>query len=185
MGKIITFFISCILFSGALTGCSLGPQVPPAEEIQLETLSLYYGRSRMGGAAFEQFKLTGNTLYAECGNISGGRHAAQDQKLVTLSQAEIDELKGKAWSVQRYVAELHAKFDAPGGTSGMFDSGRLTLNLQFADGPVKVDTSFDSIVNGTEGRSAVVASLAAAIRKAAGDKLCGSSSFFGLTRPRP
>jgi hypothetical protein len=185
MARIKTLILGSIIFTGTFTGCSLGPQVPPPEEIQLESLSLYYGRSRMGGAAFEQFKITGNTMYAECGNISGGRHAAQDQKLLTLSQVEIDDLKGKAWSVQRYVAELDAKFDPPGGTSGMFDSGRLTLNLQFANGPIKVDTSFDSIVNGTEGRSAVVASLAAAVRKAAGDKLCGSSSFFGLTRPRP
>ena len=163
------------------TACSLSPQSPPPATIALRSVALYYHRGHSLGSDFEQFKLDSNRLFIECGAVSGGRHSAKEQRIVALSPEQLDDVKSKAWQVRRYVEELRAQFKASGTGSTIFDPGRLSLELRFDDGSHKIETSFDSIANGTEGREAVVKEVVQAIRAAAGNPPCGKGTFYGLS----
>ena len=161
-------------------GCSWGPQAPEPDKISLQGFELYYNRASMDKSEFEQFRLTGHTLYAECGLVVGGRHSVKGQKISDLDDDAINEIKKTAWDVRRYVDELHAQFKEPGDASNLFDPGKLSLTLEFADGSSSLKTSFDSVALGKEGRELIVGRFARAVRKASGDKLCGKSDFYDL-----
>ncbi|NDC38956.1 MAG: hypothetical protein EBZ48_13050 [Proteobacteria bacterium] len=165
-------------------GCALGTPSPAPESIPLRSVTLYYHRGSSIGAEFEQFKLMDTVLFVECGSLSGGRHSAKEQRTVTVSADELARIKTEAWQVRRYVEELHAKFPPPGASASVFDPGKLSLSLQFQDGTPKVETSFDSVANGSEGRAAVVKAVAKLLRSAAGDSLCGKGNFYGLSGKR-
>jgi hypothetical protein len=166
------------------TGCSLSPQPPDPSTIPLRSVALYYHRGGSLGADFEQFKLNDKKLFFECGAVSGGRHAAKEQRVIDIDASRFDRIKSESWQVRRYVVDLHAQFKAPGASTSIFYPGKLSLVLQFEDGVQKVDTSFDSIANGTEGREAVVKALVHSLRTAAGDSLCGKTAFYGLSGNR-
>lgn len=172
------------LGSFLLGSCALSPQPPAASEIPLRSVAAYYHRAGSLGADFEQFKLTDSKLFFECGLVSGGRHAAKQQRIVPVSTQQLAQIKSEAWQVRRYVEELHAQFTPPGTGSSLFDPGKLSLTLQFENGSQKIETSFDSVASGTEGRAAVVKALVQSLRSAAGDSLCGKSSFYGFSGRR-
>jgi len=176
-----TRFFLLALGSLCAAACSLSPQAPAATEIPLQSVSLYYHRGSSTGASFEQFKLSGDRLFFECGSVSGGRHAAKEQKIITISPEQLERIKIDAWQVRRYVEDLQAKFKPPGSSGTIFDPGKLSVALQFSDGPHKLETSFDSVATGTEGKAAIVRTLAQDLRKAAGDNLCGRATFYGFS----
>ena len=167
-----------------IAGCSFTPQPPDPSEIALQSVDLYYNRASLEDISFEQFKLVGHTLLAECGSLAGGRHSTKQRLIIEVDDETLGTVKQEAWAVRRYVNELDAKFKDPGGVSSIIDPGKLTLKLTFDSGTTSVITSFDSIAEGTADKEAAVGRVARSIRDATGGTLCGQFDFYGIEGSR-
>lgn len=172
----------CPFALAALSGCSVlwqssEQQAPSAP---LRSLELYLSRGSSQGADFEQFKISGDTLYKECGPIKRGRQYAAEQEVVQISsemRPRIDEAAAKVIEALAVPNTILAK---PGTGSGIFDPGQLTLALQSEKSKVSIATSLDT-VSEPEGRTEEkIRDLVALVRTAAGLPFCGVNQFYGI-----
>lgn len=162
--------------------CSSNPgAIPSAEEsASIHSIELFMSRASMIDAEFEQFKLTGNRLYKECGTIRQGRHYPQMQDIDALPEDVAQAIRNQA----TVVASQPQNFDpliipGPGKSSGMFDPGILNLTIKGKES-LDIKTSFDSIGDADRLSEKDVKNLVSLLRQAAGGRICDNAQFFGI-----
>ncbi len=126
---------------------------------------------------FEQFVVSGGTLFHECGRVSQGRQFPAAHGVVALAPETQQELTALATAARENAQE---QWQPAGSNKHLADPGVFTLSLQVDGSRRTLRTSLDSIANGeTLGRKRLRA-LAEAVRRASGGKLCDYTSFYGV-----
>ncbi len=132
---------------------------------------------------FEQYRLSGNRFFAECGVVNGGRFSPETQNLYRLSDddaARIRQLLSAAWASAPLT---QAKLLPPGTGGGVFDPGSFSLTIRNQSGETKTQSSLDEISNSVGGVEERLRVFIVNLRRTASDhgfELCGNTLFFGL-----
>lgn len=166
-----------------LTSCSSSApagKAPGAAAPLPESLELYMSRATLSGTKFEHFKLLGQKLFVECGDIQGGRQSTGSQEVLKLDPAVSQQIGLSASSVFEVIDKHPFKFETPGSNKNLFDPGQFTLSLETKDKQHKLESSFDSAISGDFQAERRIKKTAELLRGAAQEKLCGNKIFFGL-----
>ncbi len=166
-----------------LSGCA--PATPPAPPSPpLKSLDLFMTRSSLTSTEFEQYSLSEDSLFGECGVVERGKFIAQTQKVAALSPEMSAALAEASCAVLRSIEGRKLSFDPPGTKPSPLDPGAFALKTGCGDTPVEVKTSFDTVVNGETKQTEALGKLTRLVRLAAVEG-CGGRTFFGLTPLKP
>jgi hypothetical protein len=195
-----------ILLSAAISICSLvgcavgGASFPAAESAKPppQDLTLFFSRTSANVTEFEQYTMRGTDLLWECGTTQRGRNvpAAQDLRILSIDSISVT-IAPLLHEIDRSIVTKGANLPKPGKDRNLADPGRYLLNFTLPDRPpLKIETSFDAVVNGETGLP--LDKLAWRLRSLAatgelnddasfkvgetaiGQVLCDNSTFFGL-----
>jgi hypothetical protein len=148
---------------------------------------LYLAKGSFSSTEFEQFSLSGNSLFFECGKILRGKNIPEKQGVVTLEAENSSEIMLLGLEILgRASVNNPLSLSEPGDLKGFADSGRIVLNLTTKDN--KTAELNSALLEVSEPTTALEHSLLkfsvalrAAIKEARGDQeLCGNESFFGI-----
>jgi hypothetical protein len=119
------------LFWLLLPGCSSHHDVEPAtSSTEINQIGVYLARGSLFQAPeFEQYRVNGRTLYAECGIVRGGRPQARDRHVIRLDDQEWTSLQAAARGVPPFFNERSYQWEAPGTSLGFSDPGQATVRL--------------------------------------------------------
>lgn len=166
-----------------LSACSTIKQAPPSVENEKLSYQLYLSRSSMQGTDFEQYKLTPQGLFYECGIIHRGRPEVKSQGIQAL---EGDALQGTRELAQKISADLGTTqpplFDPPGSNAGFADPGKFLLSLVIGDQAREVKTSLDGVEKARTRVEGHAKEFAESVRGSVTTSLCGSHDFYGIGR---
>ena len=140
-------------------------------------IKLYISRSSLYNTEFEQYTLSGDILFHECGKISNGRHQAGRQGVIKLENLTLEDLAQASAEVNESAMRNKEDLNKSGNNSDLFDPGVFQLEMDGLNSEIK--TSLDSVTAGTGPLERKLRNLAETIRKSAEEKLCGKE-FYGL-----
>ncbi len=143
-------------------------------------LELFMSRATLSGTKFEHFKLLGQKLFVECGDIKAGKQTTNSQDVLKIEPATAQEIALSAGSVFEVIDQHPFKFENPGSNKNLFDPGQFTLVVASGEKQHKLQSSFDDVTNGDFKAERRIKKTAELLRGAAQDKLCGNKSFFTL-----
>ena len=146
----------------------------------MESLDLFMSRSSLTETEFEQYSISGDSLFSECGLVERGRFVAKVQNVTTIAPDTASELVAATFAVHQLVKEKRPSFDPPGTKASPFDPGTYALKSSCGGEPLDIKTSFDAVVNGETKPTAALGKLTKTLRLAAANG-CGGRNFFGLT----
>jgi hypothetical protein len=197
------------LFPALLTlgGCSLlstpdpGEKEPEATKASQATpnqtlrLGVYLARGSLFSAPeFEQYKVSGNSLFVECGIIRGGRAVAKAQNILSLSTGAEEALRTLEQDLSTYLETENPSLASQElGSFGFMHPGEATIHLSPGSsspspGSGEVKTTIDEISSSSN--SSPVRKLVVGLRTIARESLksrggseeplCGNTSFYGI-----
>jgi len=169
-----TLFVGLLL----LAGCQTPAPVPPPDT-QIASLDLFMTRSSLLSTDFEQYSLSDDGLFSECGIIDHGRFVAKTQILSDLSSEERAAIVESAYGLQQMLGEKKPSFDPPGTKASPFDPGSFSLKISLGGEEIDVKTSFDAVVNGENRPTEKLRTLTKLLRYSAAEG-CGANTFYGL-----
>jgi|GEM_PF-3283408 len=166
-------------------GCFLNSTPGTELDEHLDSVELYLARGSLMGAEFEQFKLFGQQLYYECGEIKGGRQHPMTQNIAELSAGQLEALKLKAYALLKELRDNKPRFEEAEKSLGFAGPGQLYATVIFNNQPLHVKTALDSISTPSSEAAALLGRLAIELRRQAqelegGRTLCGNAAFYGL-----
>lgn len=151
---------------------------------KLKSIDLYLSRASLTRTEFEQFKVSNNRLFIECGKVNGGKQAAEYQKFIDLDSSDLEEIKALSDTVVEFSRTHELMLDKPGSGSSMFDAGQFLLKIQLKDGTNELNTSLNSVTSGSKTALKNLLSLAQKIREIAleesDEMLCTNRRFYEL-----
>jgi hypothetical protein len=169
----------------ALSGCSaLWSSAPKTPAPPVQSIELYLSRGSSQGSDFEQFKLSGDSLYKECGPIKRGRQYAAEQEVVPLPSEYRPLIDEAAAAVISALSVPNTVLAKPGASSGIFDPGEISLALKTEQTKVKVATSLDTVSDPDGPTEEKILKLVKLVRTAAGLPFCGTTQFYGIKPAR-
>jgi hypothetical protein len=169
--------IACLLL---LAGCAAKAPIPlPA----LDDIEVVISHDALQVTEFEQFRLNGNRLFAECGVLNGGRFSPETQNMYRLSEDDAQRIRTALTAAWDSAPLTTAKLSPPGSGGGMFDPGSFGLTIRNSSGETRVNSSLDEIANSVGGVEERLRIFLVALRRTATEKgfgLCGNTVFFGI-----
>ena len=174
---------ACLLL--CLSGCSAAVEdLPPAPAGVLRA-EIYLARASLFKAEFEQFKVSANRVYSECGEIRRGRPVPFSQEFVSLDSALADSLQQQLSSVYAALNRQKPDLPGPGKAEGFADPGQVILSIESENGRVEARTSVDETSAAGGGELLQIRRFAVSVRKLVADALgrralCGNSEFYGI-----
>lgn len=177
------------LFSLALLiGCSSTdphPTITTLEANSSRSIELYLSRASVSKSEFEQFKVTNEHIYVECGKIAGGRQSAQYQELSPLSQVDQNEIHDLTSTIVDFSNSHTLHLDQAGNSDIFYDPGQFILKLEGPSNKILIKTSLDSIASASKTSEDNLKKLAIKLRESAkkasnSGNLCGNNKFFDL-----
>lgn len=207
MRRTLGLFLLCPLLvgCGATAPSSLPNDAQPPP--QVASLGVYLARgSLFHTPEFEQYRLSGNTLFVECGVVRGGRPQSRDRHVFRLSPGELETLNENSAALIDFLQRRGSSFEDPGSQLGFTDPGQARISIKRVAAPHTSASPADSAVDAssnqvTELRTSLdevasesltsplrktVTSLRAIARdsllasSAAGAPLCDNATFYGL-----
>ena len=174
MLKLTSFAL--LALAAILGGCG-SSQAPRqvADSLQSLSLSMQLSRVSLFSSDFEQYRLSGNSLYYECGYFARATFKPREQKVLVISSDALNDLAEKAQALADSLP-THGKWDDPGKNDSVADPGQANLLIEFGRNRSELKTSLDAITNDD---SAQARNLVRALRQSAGYP-CGNQKFFGL-----
>lgn len=166
----------CLLLG--VGGCHSPASTHPPDTA-ITSLDLFMTRSSLLSTDFEQYSLTEDGLFGECGVVENGRFVAKTQTLSEISPTQRSAIVAATYGLGQMLAEKQPSFDPPGTKASPFDPGTFSLKAALGDEPFEVKTSFDSVVNGETRPTERLRTLARLIRDSAVEG-CGANTFYGL-----
>jgi hypothetical protein len=124
---LICLAFSCLALSGCSSGKGPEPTIP---DTAISQIGVYLARgSLFQTPEFEQYRVNGRTLYAECGIVRGGRPQARDRHIIRLDEQEWTSLQAAAMGVPEFFEKRSYQWEAPGTSLGFSDPGQATVRL--------------------------------------------------------
>ena len=192
LGLILFYMLRKLLLCAAilsLTSCSYlfgtesgaNPDGTPLTAPAPKSIELFLSRTSMTSTDFEQYKLSYNSVYFECGEIRRGRYLPRHQEFIDVASDLQQEIFSAANTTLDDRARNELALDPPGKNKNLADPGVFTLTIVPSSGEtVILSTSLDSVTNRGRELERDMEKLARLLRKSAGNNVCGSPSFYGL-----
>ena len=167
-----------------------------ASSFDLLSLDLYIARSSLMSGDFEQFKLVGNQLFFECGQVQRATPRAAIQKLIVVDDSSASIIRERAVKLMTALSEKKEVLPAPGKLQGFSDDGQTFLTLTLGDRKEEIKTSLDCISNADASgpynnfensspvklriRRLIVAIREAVMKSSPNTTLCNGQLFYGI-----
>jgi len=152
----------------------------PPEDFNVASIELYMSRTSLFQANFEQYQLSPDLAFVECGEVRRGRHVPQQQNIISIPEDAYDRISEASWHVVEAVDRMTIDFDPPGTDKSLFDPGRLSLSIALDSRATEVKTSVDSVSLASSAKERNVLKLVKLIRGAVGTNHCGLGEFYGI-----
>jgi hypothetical protein len=150
----------------------------------IKSIELYISRASLSRAEFEQYKISRNRIFNECGKVYGGRQTSEQQNLVKLDDKDLSEINELAGNILAFNKKHELNLDKPGTSTSMYDAGQFNLKIQQDSGTTEIKTSLDSVTTASKTSEDNLAKLAKKLRQLALDNsnqsLCGNRRFYDL-----
>jgi hypothetical protein len=153
----------------------------------ISSLRLYLAKGSFSTTEFEQFSLSSNSLFFECGKIRRGKNIPESQGIVSLEGATSSEIVLLGMEILgRAATSDPLSLAEPGNLKGFMDSGKVVLNLSTKDNrTAEINTGLNQVSEPLTSleRSLLKLSklLRAQVKNSRGsDILCGNDIFFGI-----
>ena len=176
-----TLHFLCLSLLLSLNACSYlssesSSALPPAFDL----IELSATRSSLSGVEFEQMKLEGDSLFAECGQLLRGKYQSKAGDLIDISVDRRQRLVSAAGLLWQAL-ENEKLFPEVGTNSDFADPGQFSLKI-VTDGDTRsLSTSFDAISTPTSLATRRALGLYELLRgHASGRADCGNALFFGV-----
>ena len=146
----------------------------------IEAMTLYLSRSQLiNDPEFEQYTYQAGRIYRECGFIRRGRHKAEHQAFLQLSEEELNSIQFLSY---KFIEESgDTSFDEPGDNRGLADPGIIEIALEQDGERADVKTSLDSISEPNRRAERHLLRLVEQVR-GLGEVICNNTTFFGIRR---
>lgn len=178
----------CLFFVGLLfvllPACSSIETTPMPADFTLQEIELFLAKKSLHVTEFEQFKVSGKRLFAECGKLRSGRNVVEARRLKELSAPELEGLRNDSWALIQGYNPAEAHLDPPGTNGGLFDPGQLFLTIRSSAGETSIRTALDSITPSSKLLTQRIELLAITLRSSTGAPLCGNRDFHGVPARR-
>lgn len=188
---LISLFLCCLI-----TACfSIDSAPEDSEEITnpqntsfISSLRLYLAKGSFSSTEFEQFSVSGTSLFYECGKIRRGRNIPESQGIIKLEdQNSADIILLGMEILGRASTSDPLSLAEPGDLQGFADTGKVVLNLttkdnkaaQITNGLTEVSDPLTALERSLLKLSVL---LRAEVKNAKGpDGLCENEIFFGIS----
>ena len=185
MHKTITLLV-CL--TSILTGCGFinfsGDKNQQNDNLNIDSVDLYVSRASLTRTEFEQYKITKQKFYYECGKINGSMPKPEVQNVKNLSLNDYSQISKLASDIVNFQNRHELNLDKEGKSTSMFDAGQFILTISAGAKPVEIKTSLDSITSATKTSENYLKLIAKKIREIAlinsGSSLCGNRKFYEL-----
>ncbi len=176
-----TLFIPPLIL--ALISCSAATKTAPPQDYVLKSVELTISKTPLSGPAeFEQYKISGDKIFAECGRIRQNRFEATQHNLSSLQQEKLQSLAADVYDLVTYIDNKKQQFSPAGKSIGLTDPGMLALAIQSSKAENRYTTSFDSISQPSYPAEVKLSRVAVQIRSLLPTTLCDNRSFYGMGR---
>jgi len=182
----ISVFSFCIL---ALSCCGISfsflndKSENPADS-RIKSVDLYISRATHSRTEFEQYKVSNQRIFNECGKVFGGRQQSELQNLSQLDEVNSKEINSMAAEIIAFNTEHELNLDEPGTSTSMFDPGQFILKIQRTSETTVLKTSLDSVVGESKTSVELLKKLGKKLREIAltnsNQALCGNRRFHEL-----
>lgn len=193
----ILFITLFVILLNLLTGCSLittnneeseQPRTHKQSSSIISSVRLYLAKGSFATTEFEQFSLSGNSLFFECGKIQRGKNIPAAQGIITLNNEGASELILMGMEILgRASVSDPLSLATPGDLRGFADSGKIILNLQTKDNKsAQLNTGLNEVAEPATILERNILKLTQTLRaqvkeKRGSEGLCGNESFFGIS----
>lgn len=158
--------------------------VPPSEPL---TLEVYLARASIAEAEYEQYKIEGARIYAECGSVRRGRQFAKQRSMFTLDEEIRSDITLSAYKTFNLAKSKGNSLPAPEDADGFADPGQALLKIAFGSEKMQLNTNVDTVSAQELPLAGALNATIVRVRKAAikpGKKpLCGNAQFYGISGP--
>lgn len=173
------FFRALFLIPLITSGCfSSSPPASEALTVGKVGIEVYLSRAALDKVEFEQYRLVGNKLFYECGELKRGRSAPKEQNVSAPSETSQVVLSNLIDSTVKL--ETKEQLDAPGNNSDLMDPGKAFFTLDSNGTKREFKTSLDAIEEGSTETAEQLLDIVLYLRGAAKGALCGNIEFYGI-----
>lgn len=187
------FLVLCTTSCATMFGDS-GEEQRPVRVNSSLVVDIFAARGFLGGADYEQYKLSGGELWRECGHVpqpstvktgaTGPTKAGLspvERRIDSPTRPELSELLNAAEAVLTESATKRERLPTPGGISSLVDPGVVELRISLDGKQRTFITSVDAM---SDGGSPVAKSLRALFERVrgVGPVICKAPTFFGVRR---
>ncbi len=172
-----------------LGGCASqpAPSIPDGKSVSLEVFLL---RASLFQTEYEQYKLTGTTLYSECGEVKRGRNDTKFQDITQIPSIVSDKLQQRSYQLLNIVQKEQPSFPPSGDASGLADPGIAAIKIKCSPDEINIKTSVDELSSPISPASRLSQELVSAMRKVSADSHeskapCGNPQFYGIPMREP
>jgi hypothetical protein len=175
--------LTALALSLTLSACGLFDSEPgPALDSDgLVGVELLMVRGHLTAVEFEQYKLEGNRVFAECGKIKRGKFQPETQKFVTITLEQRLALMDSL--ANGYSTFGDAKLPQPEKNStGFFGPGEYVLSIRGGASEKTLRTGVDNVASGSRAAERRLVEFTQLLRAVPPETMCGNESFYGITR---
>lgn len=161
------------------SGCGLFSKktVAPA----FDSVSINLSRMSFSDTEFENYKVTGDKVFQECGSYRRGKYYPKEQKVLRLRASAITYLREEVEDFIQKYKQQEWKWDAPGKNLSPADPGQLKADIISGKDNITINTSLDGISSPNVEIARYMKSLVRTVRGISGSPPCGNREFYGIT----
>jgi len=151
-------------------------------DFPLKSLEVYLSRASLSGVDFEQYKISGETLFFECGILKRGHHQVKGELVEKLKARQRQELASKTWGLSQSLTGLKEPFEKPGQSRNMFDPGRISVLAELPNRKIEIESSLDSIASPQNRAQTATLRLVGFVRGLVSNEPCGLRDFYDIPK---
>ena len=153
----------------------------------ISAVRLYIAKGNFTSTEFEQYSLSGNSLFFECGMIRRGKNIPSAQGVIQLKDSSSSAVVLLGMEILgRAAVSNPLSLAEPEDQKSFADSGKVILNLQTKDNKsAQLNTALNEVSDPLTALERNILKLSkmlrAEVKDVRGDEaLCGNESFFGI-----
>ncbi len=175
--KLVTLFLFFVLCACVATV----PNKPPLN-FKIKNLEIYLSHVSVRDILFENYKLSGNRLFYECGKIIRGKQTASEENFIALDEETLYKIIAATAALDEHATRAMLDFPVTGSNDRPYDPGILELTLVSSGNPLSIATSLDAIAKPKTVQERFTKNIVNAMREASDTDPCGNERFFGFSQ---